>query len=237
MTFLPFITGQTKEDAIAYLRVHKKELLEQFAGDKICPRVENPFSIFMAGSPGAGKTEYSKAWMQQTNAVLVRIDTDEVREWFPMYTGNNSADIQHAAALGMRKLYDYVIDKKKNVLVDSTFTPFETVEENIRRSLDKGRYVEVHYIFQDPKLAWEFTKKREIVEGRVVPKEVFVDALFESRENVKRIKSKFGSKVSVTFVVKDYQNDALMNHFYGINEIDKRTEIPYSREELLKILV
>lgn len=229
---LPFLTGPVHDSAMAYLRAHRRELLEHFAGDAVCPPVDEPFSIFMAGSPGAGKTEYSKTWIRKTNASVVRIDTDEVREWFPMYTGSNSSEVQHAAALGVQRLFDYVLDKRKNVLIDSTFTPYETVEENVERSLRRGRYVEVHYIFQDPVVAWEFTKKRQVVEGRFVPKEMFVRALFESRENVQRIQAKFGTDVKVTFVVKDYQNDTFLEHYYGVNEIDSRTELKYTKEEL-----
>lgn len=233
LMYLPFHIGPVHDSAVAYLHDHRKELLERFAGDTICPPVADPFSIFMAGSPGAGKTEYSKTWIQKTNASLVRIDTDEVRGWFPMYTGSNSSEVQHAAALGVQKLYDYVLKKKKNILIDSTFTPYETVEENVERSLRRGRYVEVHYIFQDPLVAWDFTKKREHVEGRFVPKEMFVEALFESRANVQRIQAKFGSDVKVTFVMKDYQNDTFLEHYYGVNEIDGRTEMKYTKEELL----
>ena len=47
----------------------------------------------MAGSPGAGKTEYSKRFVdgvkKDTGASIVRIDGDEIREILPQYNGSN----------------------------------------------------------------------------------------------------------------------------------------------------
>lgn len=45
-------------EAIAYLKKHQKELIEQYITQKGYVSVSNPITIFMAGSPGAGKTEF-----------------------------------------------------------------------------------------------------------------------------------------------------------------------------------
>ena len=191
MMKLPFFSAEIHDVALEYVRRHKKELCEKFANDAICPPDEEPFSLFMTGSPGAGKTEYSKTWLKESGFVAVRIDTDEIRDWIPTYDRKDANSFQAAACVGMERLYDYVLHKKKSVIMDATFTPYHQAESNVARSLSRGRHVEIIYIFQDPLQAWEFTQKREAIEGRFVPKEVFVDALFTSRENVKLIKAKY----------------------------------------------
>ena len=52
------------------------------------------------------------------------------------------------------------------------------------QQLGRGRTVQLHYIYQDPLAAWAFVKKREIVEGRCVPREAFIRKFFEAYENV-----------------------------------------------------
>ena len=47
-----------------FIKKNKKLLFEKFACDKIYKPRENPILLFMAGSPGAGKTEYSKALIE-----------------------------------------------------------------------------------------------------------------------------------------------------------------------------
>lgn len=50
---------QVGEEAKQYIKEHKKELCEKFASKEIYLPTAEPSSYFMAGSPGAGKTEYS----------------------------------------------------------------------------------------------------------------------------------------------------------------------------------
>lgn len=52
------------DEAIAYIRQHKRDLIEKFANLNDYPPVKNPEAFFMAGSPGAGKTEYSKSFIK-----------------------------------------------------------------------------------------------------------------------------------------------------------------------------
>jgi len=46
--------------AVEHIKANKKELIERFASLSIFPIENIPVSVFMAGSPGAGKTEFSK---------------------------------------------------------------------------------------------------------------------------------------------------------------------------------
>ncbi|MBI4598592.1 zeta toxin family protein [Candidatus Uhrbacteria bacterium] len=81
--------------------------------------------------------------------------------------------------------------KKKLFLLDGTFSNQKKCFQNIEWSLNKGRFVKVIYLYQDPFIAWEFTKRREAVEHRHVPKESFVEQFFAANRNVKNMKETF----------------------------------------------
>ena len=68
------------EEAEKYIKEHKRELIERFADPKIYPPDEHPRTFFMAGSPGAGKTEISRRLIESVIGKLpVRIDADDIR--------------------------------------------------------------------------------------------------------------------------------------------------------------
>lgn len=225
----------TDEQAKEWVRRHKKELIERFAGDEVCPSTEQQLTIFMAGSPGAGKTETSKSLIQDVykpyNIPVVRIDPDEMRSSIPHYKGDNTDEVKGASFLAVEKLYDYVLAQGKNAILDSTFSKYEKQEKNIARALAKGRVVQIVYVYQDPLLAWEFTKKREKKEGRAVPQDFFIRTLFESRTNVQKIKEKFGDAVSVIALLKDYEKGT-QKIFDDVQKIDEVIKISYSVRDL-----
>ncbi len=118
--------NEITKQALKYVKGHKKDLIERFASKDKYPSEERPFSIFMAGSPGAGKTEFSKSLIraleQDTEIKIVRIDADEIRSTLPQFDGRNSDLVQPAAALGVEKLFDHVQGNNQNVILDGTFS-------------------------------------------------------------------------------------------------------------------
>ena len=223
------------EEAEAYIKEHKHELIDRFVDPAKYHPVDNPISLFMAGSPGAGKTEASKRLIEQfaDNAPL-RIDADDIREMFPNYTGANSHIFQRACTTGVNKLFDYVLDHKLNVVLDGTFA-YERAMENIARSLSRGRRVIIYYLFQDPVVAWKFTKIREETEGRRVSKEVFIHSFLRARENVNEAKAHFGEKIELNIIIKDFTNN-YEKVFPSIRSIDKYLPRVYTINELEKLL-
>ena len=149
---------------------------------------ELPTTLFMAGSPGAGKTEISKRLVPRFKQKPIRIDADEIRTICPWYTGNNAHVFQDAATKGVHILYDYALKNNINVILDGTFA-YNGALENIKRSLDRGRKVEIFFVYQDPLQALDFTKKREALEQRRVSREVFTDSfLKQERVSIKQKK-------------------------------------------------
>jgi len=222
------------ESAKKFIKENKDLLFEKFASSKIYQPNENSISLFMAGSPGAGKTEYSKRFLERFNSKIVRIDADEIREIIPQYNGANSDVVQGAASIAVDILYSYVLRSKYDLLLDGTFAKFEIVYRNIERSINKNREVVIHYIYQDPIVAWRFTKKREKLEGRKVPKKVFIESFFNAKNNVVKIKSIFKNRVKVYLVIKDYSNN--IKESYLDVHIDSYLKTKYSKKRLNEIL-
>jgi len=227
------------EEAKSWVKVNKKEIIKRFIGDEVEP-VEKPFTIFMAGSPGAGKTETSKRFIsgfKEVNAesFVARIDPDDIRETIPGYDGSNSYLFQGAASLGVEKLYDYVLDKKINAVIDGTLAAYGVADKNISRSIKKNRDTSIFYIYQDPIKAWEFTKAREKVEGRNIPKEAFIESLFSAKDNVNKLKKIYGKKLTVFLIIKDFENNTEKSHF-NISNVDNYLKINYTKQSLTKLL-
>jgi predicted ABC-type ATPase len=225
------------KEAELFVKKNKKLLLKKFADvEKIIP-VKKPFTILMAGSPGAGKTEFSKRWMRiMKNNSIVRIDADEIREFIPQYNGKNSDIIKKAASAGVNKIYDHVLKKKQNAIIDGTFTDYRISKENIVRALDKKRTVSIFYVYQDPIIAWDFAKKREILEGRYIPKDFFIHSFFQSRKNVWTAKKEFGDQLKLNLVVKDKKNKNVKIEFDISQAVDKFIEKKYNKDSLNKAL-
>jgi UDP-N-acetylglucosamine kinase len=223
------------EDAEAYIKEHKRELVDRFANPEKYHSVDHPISLFMAGSPGAGKTEISKRLIEQfADSEPVRIDADDIREIFPNYTGDNSHIFQRACTTGVNKLFDYVLEHNLNVILDGTFA-YERAMENIERSLKRDRHVIIYYLFQDPAAAWKFTKIREETEGRRVSEEVFIRSFLRARENVNEAKAHFGEKIELNMIIKDFTKN-IEKVFSNIKSIDKYLPKVYAIKELEEIL-
>lgn len=241
------------EDAIEFVKRNKKLIINKFADSSRYKPVQapiSPISFFMAGSPGAGKTEFSKNFIEPVEKsmsqklvelgysepfTIVRIDGDEIRGMLPGYTGNNSHLFQGAISVGVNKLYDYVLDKKLNVLVDGTFSNEKYAIENIKRSLDKNRTVNVLYIYQDPLKAWELTKAREAKEGRMIALDLFVKEFFLARENVNKVKKIYGNKIQVDFIQRDFEKEAY-GYEINIDNVDNYLNMEYTEESLTEKL-
>ncbi|HEY6736838.1 MAG TPA: zeta toxin family protein [Candidatus Saccharimonadia bacterium] len=223
------------EDAITFVKANKRNLIERFANPQEFTSTPHPETFFMAGSPGAGKTEWSRNFLQaykETHGVnILRIDPDDIRAAIPGYTGNNSDEVQGGAALAVQKILDHALTKNLSFLFDGTFAKYDLAHQNIERAIRHDRRPVVLYVHQDPLVAWDITKARELREGRMVPKETFINAYFSSRENVNQCKAEFGDKMYLYLINK---NADTLQYKYEINitNVDHYLKAPYTRELL-----
>ncbi len=226
-----------EEKAKEWVRRNKRSIIEKFASLKEYTPVENPFTLFMAGSPGAGKTEFSKTFIENYpgHVKIVRIDADEIRKMIPNYEEGKAYKVQGAASLGVEKVFDYVQSHSQNCILDGTFADINIVTKDVSRALNKDRKVGIMYIYQDPKVAWNFTKIREKVEGRKVSKEIFIKCFLDARENVLRIK-KLYPQIELNIAIKDFENKLEKSHF-NVDLLDPYIKMQYTAEELEELLI
>jgi UDP-N-acetylglucosamine kinase len=195
-----------KQQAEEFARINRKELAQELTDISKYMPDDVPFSIFMAGSPGAGKTEYSKNFIEilenNKKHKVIRIDADELRSRIPGYTDRNSYLFQTAVSLIVERMHDMALDQKQTFLLDGTLANYNKAVENINRSLQKHRPVIIFYVYQKPEVAWRFTQAREAMEGRNIPKAKFIDQFIASKETISRIRKEFDERVGMFLVRK-----------------------------------
>ncbi len=248
---------QIQNEAVEYIKSKKGELIDRFIIQKN-PLRRSLFAFFMAGSPGAGKTEFTKRYfpiffskknealvkafekagidVMVADKITIRIDVDEIRDFLPQYRKTNTKNgqkgnahiIQKAANKGLDYLRDYCLGNDISFIHDGTFGNYGTMETIIKKTILKNRIVCVYYIYLDPLIAWDFTKAREALEGRNIKKEKFIEQFFNAQENVCKIKKNFGEKVFVHFILKDNKNEMAKIEF-NQSDIAKCLENYYTK--------
>ncbi len=223
------------EKSRKWVKDNKREIINKFISGGYTS-VEKPFTIFMAGSPGAGKTETSREFINSfgevsSGAFIARIDPDEVREMIDGYNGSNAELFQSATSLGVEKVYDYVLSKNINAVVDGTLASYDVAKKNIERSLKKKRETAIFYVYQDPLIAWGFTKAREKEDGRHIPKEAFIESFFAARDNANKLKNIFKDKLMI-FVIKKNFSTGEDKFYFNAHSIDNYIKMEYTKDSL-----
>lgn len=227
-----------QQEALDYARKNKKEIARRLTDVSRFLPEEDPVSVFMAGSPGAGKTEASVellTLMEENSLEILRIDPDELRDEFEEYNGKNSWLFQKAVSVLVERIHDLALKQKQSFLLDGTLSNYDKAEQNIRRSLKKGRFVQILYVYQEPHLAWEFVQARESIENRRIEPMHFIEQYFAARDVVNQLKSKFEGEIRIDLLLKNNDNS---NRFYKANVdlIDNHIKEKYTRADIEKVI-
>jgi UDP-N-acetylglucosamine kinase len=232
-----------KRQAEEFARLNKKRIAKELTDPAKFIPDEVPISVFMAGSPGAGKTEVSKNLinMLENNKKhkVIRVDGDELRQHIPGYTGSNSYLFQGAVSILVDKIHDLALDQKQTFLLDGTLSKYDKAASNIKRSLDRNRVVLIFYVYQKPEVAWKFTVAREALEGRNIPKSAFIESFLESRDTVCRIRKDFDGRVVIFLVKKNFEThnvDDILEIIADGKQIDDYLGKAYTKDDLEKLL-
>lgn len=230
--------------AIEFARHNKDRIARAATSTEKYAADSQPISVFMAGSPGAGKTEFSKNLItlleKDKIRQVVRIDADEFRREFKEYNGNNSSLFHGAVSLIVEKVHDFVLHNSQSFILDGMLSHYQKAMVNIQRSLDKNRAIIIFYIFQLPEVAWKFTQDREKLEGRNITKEMFIEGFLGAIDTIRQILVNYShTQVSIFMVKKDYirnevKDIALLNT--GEHNIDSLLPKRYIKEDLEKML-
>lgn len=226
------------EEAIVYVKKHQKEIVAKFADISMYPADTSPVYIIMAGSPGAGKTEFSKRLLEQfenSEKRIARIDPDEFRPLLPGYDGSNSFLFQGAISIVTDKILDKLFSQNQSFILDGTCSHYGSAFKNIQRSLGHNRFVYLFFVYQNPVTAWEVTQKRELKEGRNISKDVFIEEFISAQETVMKLKEEFKNQLLLNFVYKDVSSE-IIDVYSGIDSIYDKLPECFTKDELYSIL-
>lgn len=225
-----------QNEAISFARSNKKPIARRRTDIAIYPPEQDPVSVFMAGSPGAGKTEASIALVNLfADTAILRIDPDELRSEFCEYSGGNAWIFQSGVSILVEKILDCAFDQRQSFVLDGTLSNIEVARRNVERSLRKGRFVQILYVYQNPLLAWDFVKAREAAEGRRIRPEHFIDQYFAARDVVNTIKLEYGGDVHVDLLLKHIDNSGRL-YKAGVDKIDYHIPERHTRADLMAVL-
>lgn len=238
---LSLLTDEEKrieQNAIKFARENKKPIAKKLTNILEFPEEDKPVSVFMAGSPGAGKTESSKLLilgLSKNDHSILRIDSDEYRVFFDEYTGINSHLFQAATSIIVEKVHDFALDNQQSFVFDGTLSNTTKAMQNITRSIHLNRPIQILYVYQDPLQAWQFVKARETQDGRIIHKQTFIEQYFKARMSVNEIKKAYGSKVEIDLIVKNIDGT---NLYYtdNIDIVDNYIPEKYSELELNQLI-
>ncbi|GAB1062031.1 MULTISPECIES: zeta toxin family protein [Shewanella] len=231
--------AEVERRAIAYSKSNRTQICRNLTDKTKYVPEQEPVSVFMCGSPGAGKTESSKQFIKGISGDgeegVLRLDPDELRELFEEYNGRNSHLFQRAVSFIVERALDYCFKNNQSFLLDGTLAHYGVAEKNVERSLRKGRQVLIIFVLQRPELAWSFVQSREKLEGRKILPEHFVEQFFGSQQVVEQLKAKFKKDVAVDLLIKD--NDGKTKVYYS-NVASIKPYLPkeYTREEVMEIV-
>ncbi|OGS70677.1 MAG: hypothetical protein A3F91_09190 [Flavobacteria bacterium RIFCSPLOWO2_12_FULL_35_11] len=150
--------------------------------------------IFMAGSPGAGKSETAQLILRDRFKIDI-IDTDEIRKELSEDGGKNAHLYQKASSKGVSILIDYAFKNGFSFILDGNFAEYDVQKKNIDRAIKHGYEIEIVFVSRAIDAAQRFTKIREEKSGRRVPDDVFIEKSMGAIETVR----KFISDVRVDF--------------------------------------
>lgn len=224
-----------QNEALAFAKSNKKKIAALLTDAGVYAPEDNPVSVFMAGSPGAGKTEASIELIASLGTPVIRIDPDELRQECPGYDGKNAYLFQRAISVLVEKIHDNALDQKQSFLLDGTLASHAVARKNIARSLAKKRTVQILYVYQEPKLAWDFVQAREAAEGRRIQPATFIEQYFAAREVVNRLKRELGKEIRVDLLLKNNDNSNRLYH-NGVDQIDHHIPERYSRADVEQML-
>ncbi|GAC19627.1 zeta toxin family protein [Paraglaciecola arctica] len=224
--------------AVRFAKKNRTSICRRLTDSTIYLPEESPVSVFMSGSPGAGKTESSKelvASISDDETPVLRLDPDDLREEFEEYNGSNSYLFQRGIVTLVERSLDYIFKNNQSFILDGTLASYHVAEKNIQRSLDKGRDVLIIFVYQHPKLAWEFVKAREKVEGRKILPEHFVEQFIGSQNVIQALKDKFGKKIKVDLLIK-YNDGTTRAYHSNVSSLKPYIKPSYTVEEISEIV-
>lgn len=228
---------QQEINAWDYAKANRAAIARRLTDPKKYPGETSPVSVFMAGSPGAGKTEASIELLKkfEGDTPILRIDPDELRTEFSAYAGANAYLFQRAVTVLVERIHDLALKQCQSFILDGTLSNFNVAVKNIERSLKRGRAVQILYIYQEPSSAWKFVQAREKEEGRRIRPEHFVTQYFAARDVVTNLKVKFRQDIKIDLLLKNIDGTD-RKYFANVDQIESHVPEKYTLDDVKKLV-
>ncbi|MBQ3306458.1 zeta toxin family protein [Candidatus Saccharibacteria bacterium] len=226
----------TENPAALWAKQHRREFVKALVEASGAEPQNDPTAIFMAGLPGAGKTELSKNIIDFSKINFVRIDMDEIASQIENYDPKEADRFRLGATTLLSEVFSYALYHNLDFIMDGTFGS-PKAKTNIERTLKHGYMVKIIYTYQDPKTAWEFTKAREKIEHRAIKFGGFIKVYYNTLENLKKIYQEFHGQISIDIVVKTADNRiGVWYDNMDFSEIDEFVKLEYNKDKLIKYI-
>jgi UDP-N-acetylglucosamine kinase len=191
-------------DYVAWANKNKKRIAREFIRRIDYEPSATPAAIFTAGLPGAGKTEFTVELLKGLSKKPLRMDMDEIAQLIEGYKPEIADKFRGGASSILSRIYDEVVKNNIDFVFDGTFAHANAIL-NLERALKHGYTVKVYYIHQEPAVAWQFTKDRELVVHRAIDRIGFNETYLNLEENLKTL-CNIHKDVTISLVIKDENN-------------------------------
>jgi len=183
-------------------------------------------AFFMAGIPGAGKTEFAENAIK-SNPEFISIEHDQLVEFIDGYRPEDYYKYRKAGSVLVTRVFDECLRNGYSFIFDGTLS-HENGVKNIKRCLKADYEVVVVYIVQDATLAWELTQARELVKKRSIERKGFIETCRKLNLNLLNIFEECKQNPNFSFWLIDKQGKRDTQQATAIihnKEIDSSREI------------
>jgi predicted ABC-type ATPase len=177
---------------------NRAAVLDQFFED--FPHTKARIAFFMAGIPGAGKTEFAEQAIRENSPALIPIEHDKLVEYIDGYTPENYYNYRKAGSTFVTDVFNDCLKKGYGFIFDGTLS-HENGIRNVRKALKAGYATYVVYIVQDAQVAWELTQARELVKKRAIERRGFLETCDKINKNLQSIFRAFKDQPEFNFWV------------------------------------
>lgn len=155
-------------------------------------------AFFMAGIPGAGKTELAKGLQGSPLGDFTVIEHDQLVEHIKGYKPEYYYDFRKAGSTLVTKLFEHCLKNGYSFIFDGTLS-HDNGYKNIKKTLDNGFKVIVVYVHQDIVSAWKLTQDRELVKKRAIERTGFIDTCQKITLSLRKIFAAFKGDANFAF--------------------------------------
>ena len=175
----------TEEEAKRWVKdkANQEEVVRQFFKDNKPTKAKVAF--FMAGIPGAGKTEFTDNAIKDSPE-LISIEHDQLVEYIEDYKPEAYYNYRKSGSTLVSRIFKECLSHGYAFVFDGTLSHDNGVR-NINKCFKHGYRVIVVYIVQDTNMAWELTQARELVKKRAIEKKGFIETCNKINANLLKI--------------------------------------------------